>query len=66
MVTALVAPPNPHLDDTEYSLQQILAIWAVVSLPMALLAWGIGPLVIPLVPLHPGITHWLLMIAGMI
>lgn len=31
---------------------------------MALLAWEVGPLISPHLPLHPGITHWLLMIAG--
>jgi membrane protease YdiL (CAAX protease family) len=51
--------------DEQYSLAKILAIWAVVSLPMGLLAWVVGPTVAPHVPLHPGITHWLLIIAGM-
>jgi hypothetical protein len=32
---------------------------------MALLTWVITPIVVPLIPLHPGITFWLLMIAGM-
>jgi hypothetical protein len=50
----------------QYSLAKILAIWAVVSLPMGLLAWIIGPMISPHLPFHPGITHWLLMIAGMI
>jgi uncharacterized protein len=52
--------------ETQYSLLQILRIWALVSLPMALLAWMVTPAVIPYSPLHPGITHWLVMIAGMI
>lgn len=50
----------------QYNLWQILGIWALVALPMALLAWVIAPGVIPYSPLHPGITYWLLMIAGMI
>ena len=49
----------------QYSLWQILGIWALVALPMALLAWVIAPAIIPYSPLHPGITYWLLMIAGM-
>jgi hypothetical protein len=49
----------------QYTLQQILGIWALVSLPMALLAWVVAPAIIPYSPLHPGITYWLLMIAGM-
>jgi membrane protease YdiL (CAAX protease family) len=49
----------------QYSLWQILGIWALVALPMALLAWVVAPAIIPYSPLHPGITYWLLMIAGM-
>lgn len=52
--------------DDQYSLAEIIAIWAVVSLPMALLAWVVGPAIAPSLPLHPGVTHWLLMIAGMV
>ena len=50
----------------QYSLGQILGIWAIVALPMALLSWVVAPLIIPYVPLHPGITFWLLIIIGMI
>ncbi len=60
------ALPTAWSADDQYSLAKILAIWAVVSLPMALLAWVIGPMITPYLPFHPGITHWLLMIAGMI
>lgn len=49
----------------QYTLWQILGIWALVTLPMALLAWVVAPAIIPRSPLHPGITFWLLMIAGM-
>jgi uncharacterized protein len=49
----------------QYTLWQILGIWALVSLPMALLGWVVAPAIIPDSPLHPGITYWLLMIAGM-
>jgi membrane protease YdiL (CAAX protease family) len=49
----------------QYTLWQILGIWAVIALPMALLAWVVAPAVIPQIPLHPGITYWLLMIVGM-
>ena len=50
----------------QYTLWQILGIWALVALPMALLAWVVAPAIIPYSPLHPGITYWLLMIAGMV
>ncbi len=49
----------------QYSLGQILGIWALVALPMALLAWVIAPAIIPYSPLYPGITYWLLLIVGM-
>jgi uncharacterized protein len=49
----------------QYSLWQILGIWALVTLPMALLTWVVTPAVIPYSPLHPGITYWLLTIVGM-
>lgn len=50
----------------QYTLWQIIGIWAVVALPMALLIWVVLPAIIPYVPLHPGITYWLLIIAGMV
>jgi hypothetical protein len=49
----------------QYTLWQMVGIWAVVTLPMALLAWVVLPAIIPYVPLHPGLTFWLLMIVGM-
>jgi hypothetical protein len=49
----------------QYTLWQILGIVALVTLPMGLLAWVVAPALIPYSPLHPGITYWLLMIAGM-
>lgn len=58
---------SPVVQETgQYNLLQILGIWALVSLPMALLAWVVAPVVIPFSPFHPGITYWLLIIAGMI
>lgn len=51
--------------ENQYPLWQIVGIWALVAVPMALLAWVVAPAIIPFSPLHPGITYWLLMIAGM-
>lgn len=56
---------STNYEQSQYSLRQILGIWALVSLPMALLTWVVAPAIIPYSPLHPGITFWLLMIAGM-
>jgi membrane protease YdiL (CAAX protease family) len=49
----------------QYTLWQIVGIWAFVALPMALLSWVVAPAIIPYSPLHPGLTYWLLIIAGM-
>jgi membrane protease YdiL (CAAX protease family) len=49
----------------QYAIWQILGIWALVAVPMALLGWVVAPAIIPYSPLQPGITYWLLMIAGM-
>lgn len=49
----------------QYSLTIILAIWASVTVPMALLAWVVTPWAIPRTGLHPGITFWLMMTLGM-
>jgi hypothetical protein len=52
-------------ESDQYTLAQILGIWALGALPMVLLGWVVAPAMIPYSPLHPGITYWLLMIAGM-
>jgi hypothetical protein len=53
-------------EKNQYTLGQILGIWALAALPMVLLAWVVAPAIIPHSPLYPGITYWLLMIAGMV
>jgi uncharacterized protein len=55
----------PAQETGQYSLWQIIGIWTLVTLPMALLTWVVTPAAIPYSPLHPGITYWLLTIAGM-
>lgn len=52
--------------DKQYKLWQILGIWAIVSLPMAILAWIVTPALIPHINLHPGFVYWFMMIFGMI
>src|SRR6185369_16700384 len=49
----------------QYTLWQILGIWALATLPMTLLVWVVAPALIPHSPPQPGITYWWLMIAGM-
>ena len=55
----------PEQETGQYSLGQIVGIWALAAVPMALLTWVVAPAIIPFSPLHPGITYCLLMIAGM-
>lgn len=52
-------------ESRQYSLTKILAIWASATVPMAVLAWVVGPAIIPHLPLHPGLVHWMLMVVGM-
>ena len=49
----------------QYSLTKILAIWASVTVPMGVLAWVVGPAIIPHTSLHPGLVHWMLIVVGM-
>jgi hypothetical protein len=46
-------------------LTKILAIWASVTAPMAVLAFVVAPVIIPRTTLHPGLVHWMLIVAGM-
>jgi len=59
-----------HLDapasSKQYSLTKILAIWASVTAPMALLAFVVAPAIMPHTSLHPGLVHWMLVVVGMI
>jgi hypothetical protein len=50
----------------QYTLWQILGIWAIVTLPIVLLIWVVRPAIIPYSPLHPGIVYWLMIILGMV
>lgn len=50
----------------QYSPARILGLWALVTAPMGVLAWFIGPLIMPFVSLHPGLVHWLLISVGLI
>src|SRR5512142_2192914 len=63
-VQARVNPAAVEKSD-QYTLWQILGIWALVTLPMVLLVWVVAPAIIPYSPLPAGITFWLLTIAGM-
>jgi membrane protease YdiL (CAAX protease family) len=62
---SLPAPVEAPASSKQYSLKKILAIWASVTAPMALLAWVVAPAIIPHTSLHPGLVHWIFMVVGM-
>jgi uncharacterized protein len=62
-------PPRADIDapasSAQYSLTEILAIWASVTAPMAVLAFVVAPAIIPHTSLHPGLVHWMLIVVGL-
>ena len=53
-------------DGDQYSLTKILAIWALVAVPMPILAFVVAPAIADVGTIKHGFTFWFLMIAGMI
>ena len=51
--------------DEQYSLTKILGIWALVALPMPVLAFVVAPALAPHVNISPLLLVWYLLIAGM-
>lgn len=54
-----------ELQIRQYSPAQVLGLWAVVTVPMGLLAFVIEPVLVPHVDLNRGLLHWILMVVGM-
>jgi membrane protease YdiL (CAAX protease family) len=52
--------------DEQYSLKKILTIWALSAVPMAILAFVIPPILVPIVKLPPLIIYWIAIIVGLI
>jgi len=57
---------STRASDPQYTVLQILGIWAAATIPMATLAWIAWPLLSDATDLNPGMLFWLLMVAGMI
>jgi hypothetical protein len=53
-------------DDTQYSLLKILTIWAIVAIPMPILAFVVAPMIAPQGHWHYLLSAWLMLICGMI
>jgi membrane protease YdiL (CAAX protease family) len=59
--THLAAPASSK----QYSLAKIMAIWASVTGPMALLAFVVAPAIMARTSLYPGLVYWMLIVVGM-
>lgn len=53
-------------DDGQYSLLKIMTVWAIVAVPMPILAFVIAPMLAIEGTWQPLLTIWLLLIGGMI
>jgi uncharacterized protein len=62
---SLPARVDAPADSVQYSLTKILAIWAAVTAPMAVLVFVVAPAIIPHTSLHPGLVHWMLVVLGL-
>lgn len=66
MTVAHATPAAARPTDRQYTVRQVLAIWAAAALPMAVLAWAVWPALSDATNLHPGMLFWLLMVVGMV
>lgn len=57
---------NNEIEIKQYSVGKILGLWAIVTLPMFFIRFGLMPFLVPIVSFHPLIVFWMLMIVGMI
>jgi uncharacterized protein len=51
--------------DEQYTLKKILIIWALSAVPMAILAFVVTPILIPIISLPPAIVYWMAIIVGL-
>lgn len=51
---------------SQYSLGQILLIWALSALPMGILAFVITPILVPILKIHPLLVYWICINIGLI
>jgi uncharacterized protein len=62
---SLRTPVGPAETSAQYSLAKILGIWALVTAPMAVLAFVVVPAIISHTSMHPGIVYWIAVVVGM-
>ena len=61
---SILSSSNPL--DEQYTLKKILIIWILSAVPMAILAFIITPILIPIIDLPPLIVYWMAIIVGLI
>lgn len=66
MTVADATTAAARLTDRQYTVLQVLAIWAAAALPMAALAWLAWPALTAATSLNAGMLFWLLMVVGMV
>jgi membrane protease YdiL (CAAX protease family) len=50
----------------QYTLWQILGIWALAALPMGFILWVIMPILVPRLTVHPGLVYYPLIVLGLV
>jgi len=66
MTEAPISKNVSRTDDPQYSLAKIIAIWAVVALPMPVLVFFVVPALAPYIDTHSGLLIWYAGITGMV
>ena len=62
---SLPATVEAPASSEQYSLKKILAIWASVTAPMALLVFVVSPAIMRHTSLYAGLVYWMLIVVGM-
>ncbi|NLE75524.1 MAG: hypothetical protein GX605_02070, partial [Chloroflexi bacterium] len=64
-VSVGLAPVN-NLEKTPFTLAQIIGLWVVAAIPMALLAWLVAPMVVNQIQIPAALVYWLTLMIGMV
>jgi membrane protease YdiL (CAAX protease family) len=59
-------PTQETSNNNQYTLPQILGIWASIALPMGLIYWVVTPILIPRVDIEPGFLYLVLIALGLV
>ncbi len=53
-------------NDPQYTLTQVMLVWAAATFPMGILSWGAAPFLMDRSGVEPGLIYWACVIAGLI